>query len=137
MFLQSNSGMQDLISLSLSADEFPVCVLSAPCLGDSWISTLEGLTWLFLTTRMRSLRVRRITSVDNGQTTSCTQVKARRGSCLVPRARSLESRRCLKVFGGHSCCRAEFGSSCVSCSVQRVVAVFRALTPEGQSRENV
>lgn len=58
-------------------------------------------------------------------------------TCLVPRARSLESRRCLKVFGGHSCCRAEFGSSCVSCSVQRVVAVFRALTPEGQSRENV
>lgn len=49
-------------------------VVSAQCLGVSLISTLEVLTWPFLTTRMRSLRVKPITSVGSGQTTSSTQV---------------------------------------------------------------
>lgn len=49
-------------------------LLSAQCLGDSWTSTLEASTWPFLTMRMRSLRVRLITSVDSGPTTFYTQV---------------------------------------------------------------
>lgn len=49
-------------------------MVSAQCSAVSWISTLEVLTWPFLTMRMRSLRVKPITSVDSGQTTSSTQV---------------------------------------------------------------
>lgn len=50
-------------------------VVLAPCLEVSWISTLEELTWPFLTMRMRSLRVKPTTSVDSGPTTFSTQVR--------------------------------------------------------------
>lgn len=62
------------IPLRLSLRCCPLCVVSAQCLAVSWTSTLEALTWPFLTTRTRSLRVKPITSVDSGQTTSSTQV---------------------------------------------------------------
>jgi len=56
---------------------FRLCGFSgvpAPCLAVSWTSTLEVLTWPSLTMRTRWLRVKPTTSVDNGPTTSSTQV---------------------------------------------------------------
>lgn len=51
-----------------------LCGGAAVCLGGSWTSTPEASTWPFLTTRTRSLRVKPITSVGSGPTTSSTQV---------------------------------------------------------------
>lgn len=49
-------------------------LLSATCLGISWIFTLEESTWPSLTMRTRSLRAKPFMSVDSGPTTSFIQV---------------------------------------------------------------
>lgn len=51
-----------------------VLLLSATCLGISWIFILEESTWPSLTMRMRSLRVKPFISVDSGPTISFIQV---------------------------------------------------------------